>query len=89
MLIPIWRIRKEALINFVMKNPIISPDFIQEKALQEYSTKYKLRKQDLKAGGVATITCDVEFCSTGCIADWVWSGFGCVCVSNCSVTIGW
>ncbi len=80
---------KNVKIKSVMKNPIISPEFIQENALQEYSTEYKVRPQNLKAGGVATITCDVEICSTRCIADWIWDGFGCVCVSNCSVTIGW
>lgn len=76
-------------IKSVMKNPIISPEFVQENALQDYSTEYKVRPQNLKAGGTATITCDVEFCSSGCIADWIWEGFGCICVSNCSVTVGW
>jgi restriction endonuclease S subunit len=76
-------------IRSVMSKPIVSPDFIQEEALQDYSTKYDVRPQSLKAGGTATLTCKVKICSTGCIADWIWDGFGCICVSDCSATIGW
>ncbi|TRX71021.1 hypothetical protein [Carboxylicivirga sp. M1479] len=73
----------------IMEKPIITSDFIQTKALQKFSNGYSERTQKLKAGGTATITCDVKVVSTGCIADWIWDGFGCIEFSNCSVTIGW
>lgn len=83
-------ITKGAVVSF-LETPIVSPEFTQIQSLQEFSLNYEVkgRANGRVAGPVATITCDVEICSTGCIADWIWSGFGCVCVSNCSATVGW
>lgn len=81
------------LVRSVLEMPIVSPEFIQTEALQDFAYKYELDRPGAPngrvAGPVATIECDVKICSTGCIADWIWSGFGCVCVSNCKVKFGW
>lgn len=77
----------------VLETPIISPYFTKLNELQSYSYEYTLNRPNGSAnrisGPVATLECDVEICSTGCIADWIWDGFGCICVSNCSAKIGW
>ena len=84
---------KDELIRSVLETPIVSPEFKQIEALQDFAFKYELNRPNKSnakvAGPVATVECDVSFCSTGCIADWVWSGFGCVRVSNCRAKIGW
>lgn len=78
-------------LKSVMSNSIISPEFKHHSKLEQLSNKYRnsivIGNLNAKTAEVS-ITCDVEICSTGCIADWIWSGFGCICVSNCSVTIG-
>ena len=80
----------------VMNVIVTSPEFKYSKKLGELKSKYKVQTISnlnngilAKAGPKAEITCDVEICSSGCIADSIWDGFGCICVSNCSVTIGW
>jgi hypothetical protein len=81
----------------VMDVIVISPQFKHTKKLDELKSNYNVLSvnntsivtQSLKPGPKAELTCDVEICSSGCIADWVWDGFGCICVSNCKVTIGW
>jgi hypothetical protein len=75
----------------VLETPIVSPEFTKMESLEEFSLKYEIKKtaNGRTAGPVATVTCKVEICSTGCIADWIWSGFGCICVSDCSATVGW
>ncbi len=88
--------RKNVKILSVMDVTVTSPEFKHSKKLNELRSEYKIKTVSsldnnvaAKAGPNASITCDVEICSSGCIADWIWDGFGCVCVSNCSVTIGW
>jgi hypothetical protein len=78
-----------------MNTSIVSPEFRYLDKLNDLKLKYKIKKYwsvddsfTTSNDPVGTITCDVEICSSGCIADWIWDGFGCICVSNCSVTIG-
>ncbi len=77
----------------VLNTPIISPEFIRKTELEILSNEYTLNREtnssNRLSGPVATLECDVEICSSGCIADWVWDGFGCVSVSNCRAKIGW
>lgn len=80
----------------VMNAIVISPEFKFSKKLQELKSQYEVQTTPIMDGGTsaksgpkAEITCDVEICSTGCIADWIWDELGCICLSNCSVTIGW
>lgn len=84
---------KDRLVRSVLATPIVSPEFKKFESLQELSMSYDLNRIDKNgakiAGPVATLECDVELCSDGCLADWVWDGFGCVCVSNCKATVGW
>jgi len=75
---------------------VTAPEFKHSNKLGELKSKYTVKtissfnnRVVAKAGPKAEITCDVEICSSGCIADWIWDGFGCICVSKCSVTIGW
>jgi hypothetical protein len=80
------------LIRSVMQNPIVSPEFSKNEELQQFSKEYVMKgniANKTTVGGTATITCDVKIVSSGCIADWVWDGFGCIGVSNCSATVGW
>jgi hypothetical protein len=80
----------------VMDVIVTSPEFKYSKKLNDLKSKYEIQTVSSlennfasKAGPKAELTCDVEICSSGCIADWIWDGFGCICVSDCSVTIGW
>lgn len=80
----------------VMDVIVTSPEFNFSKELNELKSNYNIQTISnsnngiiAKSGPKAEITCDVEICSSGCIADWIWDGFGCICVSKCSVTIGW
>lgn len=80
----------------VMDVVVTSPEFKYSKKLNDLKSNYEIQSISsldnnfaAKTGPKAEITCDVEICSSGCIADWIWDGFGCICVSNCSVTIGW
>ena len=78
----------------VLETPIVSPDFKKIKELENFSVQYKLKRSTnyqakIIGGPIATIECDVKICSKGCLADWIWSGFGCICVSNCRAKIGW
>ena len=86
---------KNIEILSVMNTSIVSPEFRYLDKLNDLKLKYKIKKYwsvddsfTTSKDPVGTITCDVEICSSGCIADWIWDGFGCICVSNCSVTIG-
>jgi hypothetical protein len=88
--------RKNIKTLSVMNVTVTAPEFKHSKKLNELKSEYKIKtvasldnNVAAKAGPKASITCNVEICSSGCIADWIWDGFGCVCVSNCSVTIGW
>lgn len=79
-------------LRSVLEAPIVSPSFTKRTELEEFAYSYELNRSSEAAkvaGPVATLECDVELCSTGCIADWIWDGFGCVCVSNCRAKIGW
>ena len=83
---------KNTPVKSVMKNSIISPDFKHIKDIKSLSAKYtsnnKVANTFAKSRDVGiSVTCDVEICSSGCIADWIWEGFGCICVSNCKVTL--
>lgn len=44
-------------------------------------------KGKIKPGGY--VKCDFKVVSSGCLADDLWSGFGCVELSNCSFKIEW
>jgi hypothetical protein len=88
--------RKNIKTLSVMNVTVTAPEFKHSKKLNELKSEYKIKtiasldnNVAAKAGPNGSITCDVEICSSGCIADWIWDGFGCICVSNCSVTIGW
>ncbi|QCE43054.1 hypothetical protein [Psychroserpens sp. NJDZ02] len=88
--------RKDVKTLSVMDVIVTAPEFKYSNKLIDLKSKYEMQSiSDLdnnsgeKAGPKAEITCDVEICSSGCIADWIWDGFGCICVSDCSVTIGW
>lgn len=84
---------QDELLRSVLDAPIVSPEFRKQTELAEFAFSYELSRNgqaNAKTNGpVATLECDVEICSTGCIADWIWDGFGCVCVSNCRAKIGW
>lgn len=88
--------RKGVEVLSVMDVSITDPEFKHSDKLKKLKSEYKVKTLSslnaniaAKTGPNASITCDVEICSSGCIADWIWSGFGCICVSHCSVTIGW
>ncbi len=88
--------RKGVEILSVMNVIVTSPEFKYSEKLNKLKSEYKIQSASnldsnsaAKAGPKAEISCDVEICSTGCIADWIWDGFGCICVSNCNVTVGW
>ncbi len=87
---------KDIEVKSVMNEMITSPEFKHAKKLNQLKADYQIHtiyetKDGLtgRDGPKAELSCDVEICSSGCIADWIWDGFGCVCVSNCSFTIGW
>ncbi len=71
-------------IRSIMGYVITDPLFKFDKDLQKIINENSRNNGKFKA----EITCDVEICSTGCIADAIWDGFGCICFSNCSVTVG-
>lgn len=87
--------RKGVSVYSVMDKIITSPEFKHSEELNFFKSKYVMKsfnKSDnsfTDKGPKAEISCDVEICSSGCIADWIWEGFGCICVSNCRVTISW
>lgn len=87
---------KEVELKSVMNKMITSPSFKHTKKLNDLKAEYRINtiyeaEDGLtgRDGPKAELTCDVEICSSGCIADWIWEGFGCICVSNCTATIGW
>ncbi len=80
----------------VLDVAIVSPEFKYFDELETLKAEYKVNSlikgnnsSQYAKGPKASISCDVKICSSGCLADYIWSGFGCVCVSNCRVEIGW
>ncbi len=74
-------------LKSVMKETIVSVEFQHHDELSELYETYGLRK----AGGGIHVNVDcgsIEFCSDGCLADWIWDGFGCICLSDCSFSAG-
>ena len=78
----------DAPVQSLLKNPIVSEEFAHDKEFDKFNSSYNLRSGvNQKPGGGIKIKCDVEICSTGCLADAIWDELGCICVSNCEVEI--
>ena len=80
-------------VKSVMADYIISPEFKHLEKLTEFVKNYSNSSTignayaKTKVGG--SIKCKIKAVSSGCIADWVWSGFGCLELSGCTIEINW
>ena len=77
-------------IKYVMDQIIISSQFKHLDKLDKYTENYNYStygKGKIKPGGY--VKCDFKVVSSGCLADDLWCGFGCVELSNCSFKIEW
>lgn len=72
-------------VRSVFNNTLTDVDFKWDK---ELGVKVANEKKGILPGH-GTIRCKFNTCSTGCFADWVWDGFGCICPSNCDFEFGW
>lgn len=88
--------RKDVKTLSVMDVIVISPEFKYSRKLKDLKNNYEIQSISrldnnfaAKSGPKASIKCDVDLCNSGCLADAIWDGFGCICVSNCSVSVEW
>lgn len=80
-------------VKSVMADYIISPEFKHLEKLTDfvknYSNSSTIGNASAKTKVGGSIKCKIKAVSSGCIADWVWSGFGCLELSGCTIEINW
>lgn len=80
-------------VKSVMADYITSAEFKHSQKLEEFVKNYS---NSSTIGNVAakgkvggSIKCKIKAVSSGCIADWIWSGFGCLELSGCTIEFSW
>jgi len=80
-------------VKSVMVDYIVSPEFKHSEKLAEFVKNYSnssvIGNASAKGKVGGSVKCKIKAVSSGCIADWIWSGFGCLQLSGCTIEINW